>query len=81
MYQNVSNYSFSLCRGLKIRTLVFPGGTDSRHIRHVGIPSIGFSPMKNTPVLLHDHDEFLKAETYLEGIEIYKKLIPSVLNA
>ncbi|TMW48983.1 hypothetical protein DOY81_005927 [Sarcophaga bullata] len=67
--------------GLKLHQLVFPGGTDSRHIRHVGIPAIGFSPMNNTPVLLHDHDEFLKADTYLKGIEIYKKLIPALLNA
>ncbi|KAI8122699.1 hypothetical protein FF38_01384 [Lucilia cuprina] len=67
--------------GLKLTTLVFPGGTDSRHTRHVGVPAIGFSPMNNTPVLLHDHDEFLKADTYLKGIEIYKKLIPAVLNA
>jgi len=66
--------------GLKIRTQVFPGGTDSRYIREVGIPAIGFSPMNNTPILLHDHDEFLKADTYLHGIEIYKKLIPAVAN-
>lgn len=66
---------------LKIRPQIFPGGTDSRYIRSVGIPAIGFSPMNNTPVLLHDHDEFLKASTYLEGVEIYKKLIPKVANA
>uniref|UniRef100_A0A1I8N6R7 N-acyl-aliphatic-L-amino acid amidohydrolase n=1 Tax=Musca domestica TaxID=7370 RepID=A0A1I8N6R7_MUSDO len=67
--------------GLKIRKLVLPGGTDSRHIRYVGIPAIGFSPMINTPVLLHDHDEYLKADTYLRGVEIYEKLIPALLNA
>ncbi|XP_055389609.1 aminoacylase-1-like [Condylostylus longicornis] len=66
--------------GLKTRPQVFPGGTDSRYIREVGIPAIGFSPMNNTPILLHDHDEFLKADTYLNGIEIYKKLIPAVAN-
>jgi aminoacylase len=36
--------------------------------------------MNNTPVLLHDHDEFLKADTYLEGIQIFKKLIQKVGN-
>lgn len=66
--------------GLKIKTQIFPGGTDSRYIRQVGIPAIGFSPMNHTPVLLHDHDEFLKADTYLNGIEIYKTLIPKVAN-
>lgn len=67
--------------GLKVRTLVFPAGTDSRYIRMAGIPAIGFSPMNDTPILLHDHDEFIKAETYLKGIEIYKTIIPNVANA
>lgn len=67
-------------RGLKIRPQVFPGGTDSRFIRGVNIPSIGFSPIFNTPILLHDHDEFLHADVYLRGIEIYKKIIPKVAN-
>ena len=60
---------------------MFPGGTDSRYLRSVGLPAIGFSPMNNTPVLLHDHDEFLQADVYLEGIEIYKKIISNVANA
>ncbi|KPJ05663.1 Aminoacylase-1, partial [Papilio xuthus] len=65
---------------LKLDCRIFPGGTDSRYVRRVGIPAIGFSPMNNTPVLLHDHDEFLRADIYLRGIEIYEKLIPAVAN-
>lgn len=67
--------------GLKVKTKIFPGGTDSRFIRMKGIPAIGFSPMNHTPMLLHDHNEFLKADTYLQGIEIYKVIIPKVANA
>ncbi|XP_060647709.1 aminoacylase-1-like [Drosophila nasuta] len=67
--------------GLKIRTRVFPGATDSRYLRVKGIQALGFSPINNTPVLLHDHNEFLGAETYLRGIQIYKKLIEYVSNA
>ncbi|KAL7731251.1 hypothetical protein ACLKA6_014435 [Drosophila palustris] len=67
--------------GLKTRVRVFPGATDSRFLRQLGIPALGFSPINNTPVLLHDHNEFLGADTYLRGIEIYKKLIQSVANA
>ena len=59
---------------------MFPGATDSRYIRSVGIPAIGFSPMNHTPVLLHDHDEFLQADIYLKGIEIYRKIIQNVAN-
>lgn len=66
--------------GLKVQPRIFPGGTDSRYVRQVGIPAIGFSPMNHTPVLLHDHDEFLKADTYLEGIKIMKNIISKVGN-
>ncbi|XP_049867876.1 aminoacylase-1-like [Pectinophora gossypiella] len=65
---------------LKLDRRIFPGGTDSRYVRGVGIPAIGFSPMNNTPVLLHDHDEFLKADIFLTGIDIYEKIIASVAN-
>ncbi|GAB0091333.1 aminoacylase-1 [Sergentomyia squamirostris] len=65
---------------LKIRPQVFPGGTDSRYLREIGIPAIGFSPMDHTPVLLHDHDEFLQADVYLRGIDIFKKIIEKVAN-
>ena len=68
-------------RNIKTKTQVFPGGTDSRYIRSVGIPAIGFSPMINTPVLLHDHDEYLQADVFLEGIEIYKKIISKLADA
>lgn len=66
---------------LKIQPQVFPAGTDAAYIRVAGIPAIGFSPMISTPVLLHDHDEFLNAEVYLQGIEIYKQIITCVANA
>ena len=68
-------------RDLKISKQIFAGGTDSRYIREVGIPALGFSPMNHTPVLLHDHDEFIRADTYLRGIEIYKKIIPKLAEA
>ncbi|XP_046387208.1 aminoacylase-1-like [Ischnura elegans] len=65
---------------LKIRTLIFPGGTDSRFVREVGIPAIGFSPINRTPILLHDHDEFLNETIFLKGIDIYEKIIPAVAD-
>ncbi|EDW38956.1 GL13663 [Drosophila persimilis] len=66
--------------GLKARFRVFPAGTDSFFIREARIPAFGFSPINNTPVLLHNHDEYLRADTYLRGIEVYKKLIPAVAD-
>jgi aminoacylase len=59
---------------------VFPGGTDSRFYRSAGFPAYGISPFRNTPTLLHDHNEFLNDKVFLEGIEIYAKLIKNIAN-
>lgn len=66
---------------MKIKTRVFPGGTDSHYIREIGIPALGFSPMNRTPVQLHEHNESLSAEVFLKGIDIYTNLIPAIANA
>ncbi|KAJ6625687.1 Aminoacylase-1 [Pseudolycoriella hygida] len=60
---------------LVINPGVIPGATDMAYLRALDIPAFGFSPLVNTPVLMHDHDEFVKASTYLEGIDIYRSLI------
>ncbi|XP_041048619.1 aminoacylase-1B-like isoform X2 [Carcharodon carcharias] len=57
---------------------IFPAATDSRFIRAMGYPAIGFSPMNQTPILLHDHNEFLNERVFLTGIEIYRSLIPAL---
>lgn len=59
----------------KINWTIFPAGTDSRFLRKVGYPAIGFSPIINTPVLLHDHNEYLPVDVFLRGIDIYVQLI------
>jgi aminoacylase len=59
---------------------IFPAATDSRFLREIGIPAIGISPIKNTPILLHDHNEFLNEKVYLEGIEWYKEVILEIAN-
>lgn len=70
----------NLFSGVTTRQRVFPGATDSRFLRSFGIPALGFSPINNTPILLHDHNEYLRADTYLRGIEIYKKVIAAVAD-
>ena len=60
---------------LDIQPLIFPAGTDSRFLREVGIPAFGFSPMNNTPVLLHDHNEFLNENIFLHGITVFADII------
>jgi len=66
--------------GLKVKPQIFSAGTDARCIREAGIPAIGFSPMPNTPVLLHDHDEFINEGTFLKGIDIYVDIIGNLAN-
>lgn len=66
---------------LKIKTEVFPAGTDAAYLRALGIPAIGFSPINNTPVLLHDHNEYLSADVYLKGIKIYEEILKKISNA
>jgi aminoacylase len=56
---------------------IFPASTDARYFRLRGVPAIGFSPMANTPILLHDHNEFLNKDEYLKGIDVYESIIKS----
>lgn len=64
----------------KYNVAIFSGATDSRFLREAGFPAIGFSPMKNTPVLLHDHNEFLNENVFLDGISVYTRIIPAIAN-
>lgn len=65
---------------IKFGLKIFPAGTDSRYIREVGIPAFGFSPMPNTPVLLHDHNEFLNEKIFLDGIPVFCNIIKEIAN-
>uniref|UniRef100_A0A8C5QBI5 N-acyl-aliphatic-L-amino acid amidohydrolase n=1 Tax=Leptobrachium leishanense TaxID=445787 RepID=A0A8C5QBI5_9ANUR len=66
--------------GLKLKPEIFPAGTDSRYIRQAGYPALGFSPMNHTPILLHDHNEYLNEDVFLRGIHIYNKIISSLAS-
>ena len=46
----------------------------------MGIPAIGFSPMNNTPILLHDHDEFLNETVFLRGIDIFTDIVANIAD-
>lgn len=65
---------------LDIAPRIFPAGTDSRYIREVGIPAFGFSPMNNTKVLLHDHNEYLNEKVFMTGIDIFVDVIAEMAD-
>ncbi|XP_053577097.1 aminoacylase-1 isoform X2 [Bombina bombina] len=66
--------------GLKLKPEIFPAATDSRYVRAAGYPALGFSPMNHTPILLHDHNEYLNEEIFLRGVHIYTKIISSLAS-
>ncbi|KAI3945884.1 hypothetical protein MKW98_023158 [Papaver atlanticum] len=50
--------------------IVSAGGTLTKpEILRAGIPTFGFSPMRNTPILLHEHN-YLEETVYTTGIKI-----------
>ncbi|XP_041458481.1 aminoacylase-1-like isoform X2 [Lytechinus variegatus] len=67
-------------RKLELELEVFQAATDSCYIRALGIPVLGFSPINNTPILLHDHNEFLNEDVFLRGIDIYESIIAAIAN-
>ncbi|KXS18754.1 aminoacylase-1A-like protein [Gonapodya prolifera JEL478] len=67
-------------RGLVLKPEIFPAGSDARYLRGIGIPALGISYLKNTPVLLHDHDEYVNDKLFLEGIDFYVDLLPALTS-
>jgi aminoacylase len=61
--------------GVNVIPSVFPAATDSRFLRALGIKALGFSPIRNSPILLHEHDEYIDEHVFIEGCEVYVKLI------
>ena len=67
--------------GIDIEPEIFPASTDSRYLRELGIPALGFSPMRNTPILLHDHNEYIDQGVFTDGIGVYERLVKALASA
>ncbi|XP_042212201.1 aminoacylase-1-like [Homarus americanus] len=65
---------------LVVEKKIFPASTDMKYVRGLGINALGFSPLNNTPRLLHDHNEFLNEKVFLRGIDIYYSIILNLAN-
>uniref|UniRef100_A0A023F7B3 N-acyl-aliphatic-L-amino acid amidohydrolase n=2 Tax=Triatoma infestans TaxID=30076 RepID=A0A023F7B3_TRIIF len=65
---------------LKYQVTGCPGSTDARFLRKIGIPALGFSPIRNTEILVHSHNEMLNEVNFLEGIDVYRNLIKALVN-
>ena len=49
-----------------------------KFVFQIGIPVLGFSPINNTPILLHDHNEKLNEAVFLKGIKIYQHILSAL---
>ncbi|CAH2075524.1 unnamed protein product, partial [Iphiclides podalirius] len=66
--------------GLGIECVICPGVTDARYVRLRGIPVIGFSPLLNTPLLLHAHNERVHVDEFKRGIDVMEEVVKAVAN-
>jgi len=80
LFLSIEIFMTFLWRKLNLLPQICPAAADTRYLRKLGIPAIGFSPMNNTRVLMHADDEYLNVTTFLNGINIYRDLISAVAN-
>ncbi|XP_035428662.2 aminoacylase-1-like [Spodoptera frugiperda] len=66
--------------GYTMKCVICPGATDARHVRRQGIPAINFSPILETPMLLHAHNERIHIDMYKQGIDIIEKVLEAIAN-
>ncbi|XP_037045140.1 aminoacylase-1-like [Bradysia coprophila] len=57
---------------------ILVGATDMRFLRRENIPGFGFSPIINTPLLVHDNNEFVTADAYLAAINFFTKVLTNL---
>lgn len=78
LWWSAFNQAVAAAGGKLAKPEILSSTTDARFIRQLGIPALGFSPMINTPILLHDHNEFLEDKVFLRGIKVYESIISSL---
>lgn len=59
---------------------IAPMATDGRFLREQGIPVLGFTPINQTPPLLHTKNEFIYRSQFLEHIPLMTELIEVLLT-
>ncbi|KAJ1818498.1 adenylate cyclase, partial [Coemansia sp. RSA 2599] len=59
---------------------IFPAATDSRYLRRAGIPALGVSPLCDLPILLHDHDEYVRESDLTKAIDFYVSVVSALAN-
>ncbi|XP_038214591.1 uncharacterized protein LOC119834323 [Zerene cesonia] len=65
---------------IKIQPVVCPATSDMLVLRKLGIPALGFAPNVNMAVRMHNNDEYMPIETFLNGISIITTIVHKLGN-
>jgi len=75
-YPDFLNFS----RGRQLIPVIHNAATDARYLRKIGVPAFGFTALTNTPLLIHDNDEFINENRFLEAIKTLEQFLPNLFN-
>ncbi|KAJ2325328.1 adenylate cyclase [Coemansia sp. RSA 2702] len=67
-------------QGVAVQTEIFPAATDARYLRRAGVPALGVTPLRNAPILLHDHNEYVLESAVLGAVDFYVQVIAALAN-
>ena len=63
------------------KVTIAPGSTDAKFLQLKGIPVLGFTPLRNIQIRLHDTNEYVTLDAFFEGCTIFfnvmQKMSPS----
>ncbi|XP_050664873.1 aminoacylase-1-like isoform X2 [Leptidea sinapis] len=65
---------------IDIQPVVCFATSDMLYLRNLGIPAIGFAPRRNMVSRIHDIDEYISLDGFLNGIEIFEGIIKRIGN-
>ena len=60
---------------IKYNVTISPGHSHASLFRNEGIPVLGFTPINNTPTLVHANNEFVKKTQFLDNINLLTNII------
>ncbi|KAJ2883521.1 adenylate cyclase [Coemansia asiatica] len=66
--------------GIEFKKEIFPAATDSRYLRRAGVPALGVSPLCGLPILLHDHDEYVRESDFTNAIAFYVNVVSALAS-
>ncbi|XP_045485702.1 aminoacylase-1A [Pieris rapae] len=65
---------------ITLKPVVLTATSDMVVVRKLGIPAIGFNPSINTISRVHNNDEYVNIETFIQGIQVVKNIVMKLSN-